>query len=69
MNDILQDLTATNLTTAIENNLFASMLTLGKWPQLEIHDEATLMWSISDIPFPLFNAQGINGCLPSKSGF
>lgn len=56
MNDIVQDLTATSLIAAIEKNLFSCLLAFGYWPRVEVHDEAALLWSISDIPFPLFNS-------------
>jgi hypothetical protein len=56
MNDILQDLTAPNLTAAIEENLFALFLALGAWPQAQVHAEAEVLWSITHIPFPLFNS-------------
>ncbi len=56
MNDILRDLTAINLIAAIENNYFATELALDKWPKEEVHNEATMLWTISDIPFPLFNS-------------
>lgn len=55
MNDILQDLSTSNLITAIEENLFSFMSASQKWPQAEFHDEAKIMWSLTDIPFPIFN--------------
>ena len=26
-----------------------------EWPQAELHDEAEILWSITNIPFPVFN--------------
>lgn len=43
------------LIRAIENNLFSALPAFGRWPKAEIHDEDHLLWSITDIPFPLFN--------------
>jgi GNAT superfamily N-acetyltransferase len=56
MNDLAQDLTTTSIISAIEDNLFSTMLTFSQWPRIEVHDEAEILWSISDIPFPLFNS-------------
>lgn len=56
MNAILQDLSTPNIVAAIEDNLFALIPALRKWPRAEVHDEAEIKWSITDIPFPLFNS-------------
>lgn len=56
MNDILQDLSTSSMITAIEGNLFAIMSAFQKWPRAEVHDEVGILWSITDIPFPLFNS-------------
>jgi len=56
MKDLAQDLSTTSIISAIENNLFAAMLVFGKWPRIEVHDQDEILWSISDIPFPLFNS-------------
>jgi ribosomal protein S18 acetylase RimI-like enzyme len=56
MNDILQDLSTSSLISAIEGNLFAIISAFRKWPRAEVHDEAEIMWSMTDIPFPLFNS-------------
>lgn len=42
--------------TAIEGDLFALFSMLQGWPQIEVHDEPDYLWTISDIPFPLFNS-------------
>lgn len=56
MNDILQDLSTPSLISAIEGNLFAVISAFRKWPRVEVHDEAEIIWSMTDIPFPLFNS-------------
>lgn len=56
MSEILQDTSATALIAAIEENLFALIPAFRKWPRAEVHDEAEIKWSITDIPFPLFNS-------------
>jgi GNAT superfamily N-acetyltransferase len=56
MTDLTQDFSTTNIISAIENNLFGAMLAFGKWPRIEVHDQEEILWSISDIPFALFNS-------------
>jgi hypothetical protein len=53
---ILQDFSTPSLISAIEGNLFAIISAFRQWPQSEVHDEAEIMWSITDIPFSLFNS-------------
>jgi ribosomal protein S18 acetylase RimI-like enzyme len=56
MEKMLKDLSESSLMTAIESNLFAFFLASFKeWSKAEIHDTPELMWSITEIPFPLFN--------------
>ena len=56
MNAILQDLSIPNLVTAIEENLFSLMTIFRRWPKAEVHDETEIKWSMTDIPFPMFNS-------------
>jgi GNAT superfamily N-acetyltransferase len=41
---------------AVEANLFAFFQHLAGWPRVELHDERDCCWTISDLPFPLFNS-------------
>jgi|APFre7841882630_1041343.scaffolds.fasta_scaffold01101_5 ribosomal protein S18 acetylase RimI-like enzyme len=56
MNEILHDVAAPALVTAIEANQFEFFSWFRRWPQAELHDERTMLWSITDIPFPIFNS-------------
>lgn len=41
---------------AVEANLFAFFHHLANWPRVELHDDADCCWTLSDVPFPLFNS-------------
>src|SRR5829696_2107114 len=41
---------------AVEANLFAFFQHLARWPRVELHDEHDCCWTVSDLPFPLFNS-------------
>lgn len=56
MNDILMDLSAEHLVTAIEENLFSLVDVYRKWPRAEVREDTAILWSMTDIPFPLFNS-------------
>lgn len=58
---------STSLVAGIEGNLFAFFSLLRAWPQIEIHDEPELLWSISDIRFPFFNSVLRANLSPSRA--
>ncbi|NNL76660.1 MAG: GNAT family N-acetyltransferase [Desulfobacterales bacterium] len=56
MSEVLNDTTTPALITAIEANL-VEMFSLNRyWAQAEVHDGKNLFWTITDVPFPLFNS-------------
>ena len=56
MSDILQDLSTPSLISAIEENLFALFSAYRKWPRAEVHDEAEILWTMTNISFSMFNS-------------
>ena len=44
------------MAQAVEANLFAFFQHLATWPRVELHDEPYCCWTLSDLPFPLFNS-------------
>jgi len=40
----------------VEANLFAFFQHLSRWPRVELHDEPDCCWTLSELPFPLFNS-------------
>ena len=56
MADILADFTPASMAHAVEANLFAFFQHLANWPRVELHDAAECCWTLSDLPFPLFNS-------------
>ena len=56
MSDILQDLSPPALVAAIEANQFECVLLWRCWPAAEVHDGPDLLWTITDVPLPMFNS-------------
>jgi GNAT superfamily N-acetyltransferase len=56
MSDILADVSQASMVHAIEANLFAFFQRLSGVPRIEVHDEDHCCWTLSDLPYPLFNS-------------
>ena len=44
------------MAQAVEANLFSFFSNLKTWPRVAVHDDDECCWTISDLPFPLFNS-------------
>jgi ribosomal protein S18 acetylase RimI-like enzyme len=44
------------MAAAIEANLFDLFQQLKIWPRVELHDDGACCWTLSHLPFPLFNS-------------
>ncbi len=55
MRKILEDFSPSALAGGIEENGIEGSKAWAQWPEMELHEEADLIWTITDVPFPLFN--------------
>jgi len=66
LDKILTDTSKASLTAAFELNVVSLFDLFKQWPQAEVHDTPELLWSITDIPFPIFNS-ALRPRMPSGS--
>jgi len=52
----LHDPSERDLVQAIEGNMFEFFMSFRRWREAEVHDDPEMLWSITSIPFPLFNS-------------
>lgn len=56
MSDILRDFSKTSVIEAMEENLNSLIYMLARWPRATVHIDEVIKWSVTDVPFPLFNS-------------
>ena len=56
MAGVLADFSPASTAAAVEANLFFLFDHLRTWPRLELHDDGACRWTVSHLPFPLFNS-------------
>src|SRR5687767_15060531 len=56
MSGILADFSPASTAAAVEANLFSLFEHLRTWPRLQLHDDGACCWTLSHLPFPLFNS-------------
>ena len=55
MESIVKDFSPDKLAGLIEANGIDSCRSWGAWPGLEMHEDEHSLWTLSEVPFPLFN--------------
>ena len=56
MASILADFSPASTASAVEANLCSLFDFLKAWPRIELHDDGACCWTLSHLPFPLFNS-------------
>ena len=56
METILEDTSSSALSAAIESNIFSLFKLFDQWPKAALSDTPELLWSMTNIPYPLFNS-------------